>query len=59
MKKVKSLKPTKPFHTSASQKGSGDFYGQAKRNPMGKMVEGMGERPLNKKGLKKPPRSLA
>lgn len=54
MKKV-----NKTIHTPNTQKGMGDFTGTAVKNPMGKMKEGAGLYPVSKKGMKKPPKSLA
>ena len=62
MKKSKSLsdvKPVKQAHTSRSKVASGDNYGTGTKNPMGRMVEGIGMYQISKTKIKKPPRSLA
>lgn len=57
MKKIKSLKQS---HTSNDKIGKGNNYGPAIKNKMGKILDSsMGFKPLNSKGLKKPPKSLA
>jgi|GEM_PF-2021765 hypothetical protein len=58
MKKA-SLKPAKNFHTSSSQKGMGDFYGQGVKNPIMKPKDIMGMKPLSSKKVKTAPRSMA
>lgn len=57
--KSKISKPGKKWHTSNSKTGSGDYYGTAHKNPLGKMVEGFGMQEVTPKKLKKPPKSLA
>lgn len=52
-------KSFKPGHTASTQKGSGDFYGTAIRNPSGKPREIMGIKPISKGKMGKPPKSLA
>lgn len=54
-------KPKKPrfAHTANTKYGMGDNYGSGIRNKVGIMREGMGIKPLGKKKLGKPPRSLA
>ena len=42
-----------------SQPAAGDYYGTGIRNPMGKLRDAAGSRPVEKKELKIPPRSLA
>jgi len=53
------LKSNKVAHTPNTKFGMGDFYGSGKRNPMGKVRDGMGVNELAPKKLKKPPKSLA
>lgn len=55
----KTTKPANDFHTSPSKKGMGDFYGQAKKNPIMKPKDVMGMRELAPKKVKTPPRSMA
>ena len=53
-------KKYKQAHTDNVKHGMGDFYGSGKRNPIGKMRTGtVGLKPVSKKGLKVPPKSLA
>lgn len=61
MKKSKSSKPIKQAHTSRSKYGMGDSYGSGVRQKVGLMRDSFmpEENPISKKGLKKPPRSLA
>ena len=56
---MKLPKPLKAAHTPNTKYGMGDFYGQGIRAPLGTMREGVGMVKVSKKGLKKPPRSLA
>lgn len=56
MKKTKGLKTA---HTANSKIGMGDYYGSGIRQPIGKMRDGAGLYPISKKGMKKPPKSLA
>ena len=56
---MKPLKPLKAAHTPNTKYGMGDHYGQGLRAPLGTMREGMGIVKISKKGLKKPPKSLA
>jgi hypothetical protein len=56
---VKPPKPLKASHTPNTKYGLGDFYGSGLRAPLGKMREGVGMVQVSKKGLKKPPKSLA
>lgn len=56
---TKKIKGLKTAHTPNTQQGMGDYYGQGVRNPLGKMREGMGMRPVSQKKLGKPPKSLA
>jgi hypothetical protein len=54
-----SKKAPRFAHTDAKQRGLGDFYGRAQKNPIGKMREGMGMIPVSKKKLGTPPKKLA
>ena len=56
---MKPPKPLKNAHTSNSKKGMGDSYGSGVRNPVGKVKEVMGMKPLGAKGSKTKPKSLA
>lgn len=56
---MKPPKPLKNAHTSNSKKGAGDYYGSGVRNPVGKVKEVMGMKPMSAKDLKKKPKSLA
>jgi hypothetical protein len=58
---MKPSKTTKHVeaHTSKSKIGRGDFYGTGIRQPVGRMIEGWGEREVPQKKLGKPPKSLA
>jgi len=56
MKKGKKLGVA---HTPRSPKGLGDFYGTGIRQKIGRMREGMGMVDISRKGMKKPPKSLA
>jgi hypothetical protein len=56
----KKLKKGKEWHSSNSKIGMGDYYGQAVKNPQGKIVDNsMGYKSMNPKALSKPPKSLA
>lgn len=56
----KSQKMKKEWHTANTKYGMGDYYGQAIKAPVGKVRDSMVDSaPVSKKGLKKPPRSLA
>ena len=48
----------KQAHTPNTKFGMGDFYGQAVKNKVGKVIRGMGEG-VSKKKLGTPPKSLA
>lgn len=56
---MKRAAAAKTAHTSPSKIGSGDYYGTAKRNPIGRMRDGFGLRDVSPKKLKNPPKSLA
>lgn len=46
-------------HSANKKFGMGDYYGTGIKNPMGKMRDSsVGARPVSKKGLKTPPKSL-
>lgn len=51
--------PKKLAHTANTRKGMGDFYGSGVKNPVGKVRDVMGLKPMSKKSVKTPPRSLA
>jgi len=56
----KKVKTPMNVHTPKSQIGSGDYYGTAIKNKVGRMREdSMGNMAIGRKGLSKPPRSLA
>ena len=64
MKKVKRLSPgkgPKQAHSSNTKFGFGDSYGSGVKQKMGKIRDTYmpGSNPTSKKGLKKPPKSLA
>lgn len=46
-------------HSSFESMGMGDYYGRGVKNKMGKVIKGSGVNQVSKKGLKKPPTSLA
>jgi hypothetical protein len=46
-------------HTANTQYGMGDHYGQAVKNPVGKIRDVFGAAPLAKSKMKNPPRNLA
>lgn len=50
---------SKGWHTPKSPKGSGDYYGTGVKQKVGKVIDGLGQKPLDQKKIKKPPRSLA
>lgn len=56
---MKKIKAPNQAHTSNQKTGSGDYYGQAVKQNVGRIVDVMGFSPLASKKLKKPPRSLA
>lgn len=61
MKKVKTLKGVKGLneaHTPNTKYGMGDFYGTGMKNPMGKVIEGIGKT-IPKAKIGKPPTKLA
>lgn len=51
----------KQAHVADAKFGMGDFYGSGVRNKVGRMRSSFtpGSVPVSKKGLKKPPKSLA
>jgi len=55
----KRVGKNKQAHTSNTQYGMGDYYGQGVRNKIGKMREGVGVNASTPKKLKTPPKSLA
>lgn len=56
---MKPLKPLKNAHTSNTKKGSGDYYGVAVRQKVGKPIDVEGMKVVPPKKMKVPPRSLA
>lgn len=56
---MKKDKKTTEFHTSPSQKGMGDYYGLAIKNPVGKLREWSDYEVNSDKKMGKPPKSLA
>ena len=46
-------------HVANTKYGMGDYYGTGVKNKVGKMREGVGNRPVSPSKLKSPPRSLA
>lgn len=59
MKSIKAIKPIKQTHTSRTKTGSGDFYGQAVKQKVGRPIDLKLEHKLTKKQIKSPPKSLA
>lgn len=55
----KTTKANKNAHTDNTKYGMGDHYGTGVKNPMGKVKEGVGYKPMDKKKMKTPPKSLA
>lgn len=57
---LKSKTKHKEAHTDNTRFGMGDFYGSGVKAPMGKMRgDSVGYRPVSKKELGKPPKTLA
>lgn len=58
---VKKPKPVlKEAHTQFTSTGSGDYYGTASKNPMGRVRDvTLGFKPVTPKQMKTRPRSLA
>lgn len=53
-------KPSADWHCSRNSVGMGDNYGTGVKNKIGKMrSDSVGIVPVSKKGLNRPPRSLA
>ena len=52
-------KPIKQAHTARTKTGSGDFYGQAIKQKMGRPISIMTQTPAKKKSMKTPPKALA
>lgn len=46
-------------HTANTKRGTGTFYGQGKKNPVGKNISSTLGNPATQKQIKKPPKSLA
>ena len=59
MKKKTKGKSITPFHTAKTKIGSGDYYGEGVKNPVGKIREQVGMPKLSNKKLGKAPKSLA
>ncbi len=58
--KNQKIKTPMNVHTPKSHIGSGDYYGSAIKNKIGRMREdSMGNAQQGRKGISKPPRSLA
>ena len=55
---MKNLKKGKEWHASSSKSGSGDYYGSAIKQKVGRAKDIMLESPLKPKKMK-PPKSLA
>lgn len=55
----KKVGRNKQAHTANTPFGMGDHYGQGVRNPVGKARDIMGNGPIPKSKMKKPPRNLA
>ena len=56
---MKKERRTPEWHAPRSPKGSGDFYGQGIKNPVGKVVRNYMDSPIGSKNLGTPPKSLA
>lgn len=58
--KTKKGKSHKEPHVMDTKHGMGDYYGTGFKNPVGKMRDSSypGIRPVNKKQLKTPPKSV-
>jgi len=56
---MKKERITPEWHAPRSPKGSGDFYGQGVKNPIGKVIRSYIQTEMTAKKLGKPPRSLA
>ena len=56
---MKKIKSTMQAHTSKSQKGMGDYYGQGLHNKVGKVREDMVSPKTTSKTIGKKPKSLA
>ena len=47
-------------HTAPTKYGMGDYYGTGQKNPIGRVRDAtVGFRPVNRKQMAKPPKSLA
>lgn len=55
------MKKAKNAHTANTKYGMGDFYGSGIRAKVGRIRDSFtgGSNPVSKKGLKKPPKTLA
>ena len=60
MKPIKSIKAPMNVHTPKSQHGTGDYYGTAIKNKVGRMRDdSMGMTPVQKNKLGNPPKRIA
>lgn len=59
MKKKTKGKPITPFHTAKTKIGSGDYYGEGVKNPVGRVRETSMVPKISNKKLGKAPKSLA
>jgi hypothetical protein len=59
MKAAKKSKPKKEAHASSSQIGMGDFYGSGVKQSLGRIREDFFNNPVNRKAVKKAPKTLA
>lgn len=56
---MKKSKVNKEAHTSNTKYGMGDYYGEAKRNPMGRIRDSLIVSKMSSKKTGKPPKTLA
>jgi hypothetical protein len=59
LKSPYAFNPSDTNTRGQSVAGAGDYYGTGVRNPMGRIRDASGTNPVSKKGLTKPPKSLA
>lgn len=55
----KKVRKPRFAHVENTKYGMGDHYGTGIKAPVGKIRDGIGQVEVNKKDLKKPPKSLA
>lgn len=55
---AKPRKMTGDSHGNFEDMGVGDYYGTGRNNPMGKVIEGNGLKPISKKKIGTPPKSV-